>query len=390
MPIRPAQDTTDGSPAARVERPFPAGVSRVSWRLVLGLWTAYGVLGSVQEDLWGYISGQPISIWTGLAMQLPTAWCWAALTPAVLWLGRRLPLRGRGWPVRAFVHLLIATAIFFLISVFFNAYGPIVNPGFAGGTLLATRSVRTFVFFFAEDSMLYFAILAFGLAADEAAAARARELQQSELAAQLATARLSALKMQLHPHFLFNTLHTVGALVRTGDRDSAVQVVAQLGDLLRTVLESAMTQEVPLGKELEFIRGYLEIERIRFRDRLSVQWDLQSDLLDASVPHLILQPLVENALRHGIAPQERAGVLVIAAQAWNGVLELAVTDNGAGLADGPPASTTGGVGLQNTRLRLHQLYGAAASLEVTNAPRGGVRARLWLPLRMGPRGGGDS
>jgi len=374
MPIRPAQATIDGA--------LPAATSRISWRLVLGLWTAYGVLGSVQEDLWGYISGHPISIWTGLAMQLPQAWCWAALTPTVLWLGRRMPLRGRGWPLRAFVHLLIAAAIFFLISVFFNIYGPIVNPGFANGIVLATRSVRTFVVFVAEDSMLYFAILAFGLAADEAAAARARELQQSELAAQLVTARLSALKMQLHPHFLFNTLHTVGALVRTGDRDSAVQVVAQLGDLLRTVLESAMTQEVPLGKELEFIRGYLEIERIRFRDRLSVQWDLQPDLLDASVPHLILQPLVENALRHGIAPQERAGVLMISAQAWNDVLELAVTDNGDGLADGPLGNTTGGVGLANTRLRLHQLYGDAASLEVTNAPRGGVRARLWLPLHL--------
>ena len=368
----------------------PRSAPRVPWTLVLGAWTAYGVLASMQEDVWALMSGRHVSVWSGLALQLPQAWCWAALTPAVLWLGRRLPLRGPGWPIRVIVHLLIATAIVFLIGTLYDFYAPLIDTAHATSVPLVTRAVRTFAFFFAVDSMLYWAILAFGIAAEESAQSRDREVQKSELAAQLAKARLSALKMQLHPHFLFNALHTVGALIRTGDRDTAVEVVARLGDLLRMMLASAMTQEVRLATELDFIRGYLEIEKIRFRDRLSVQWDLQSDVLDASVPHLILQPLVENALRHGIGPQERAGIVIIAAQAWNNVLELTVTDNGGGLTSSRPPDSAGGVGLENARLRLHQLYGTAASLEVTSEPRGGVRARIWLPLHVARGGATDS
>lgn len=360
--------------------PYRRPSARVSWKLILGIWTAYGLLASAQQEFLQLANGRHVSVLTGLADQLPQAWCWAALTPLVLWLGRRLPLRGPGWAVRVGVHILIAAIIVFVIDAFFELYAPLVDPRYVATTPAVVRAFKAFAYFFAADSVLYWGVLAFGIAADEAAHSRARELQRSELAGQLATARLSALKMQLHPHFLFNALHTVGALVRTGETAPAVEVVARLGELLRTMLDSAMTQEVPLREELEFIKGYLDIEQIRFHDRLSVRWDLEADVLDTMVPHMILQPLVENALRHGITPQEAGGLLVIAAHAREDALELTVTDNGHGLPQGRPGSL-GGVGLANTRLRLSQLYGNAATLEVTDVPPEGVQARVVVPLR---------
>ena len=369
-----------GSPALDAAAPADRPSARVSWKLILGIWTAYGLLASAQQDLLAFMNGRHVSVWSGLALQVPQAWCWAALTPLVFWLGRRLPLRGPGWPLRVLVHILIAAVLVFLVDSFFAFYTPIIDPTYVATAPLLRRAVRTFAWFFAVDSVLYWGILALGIAVDEAAQSRARDLQRSELAGQLATARLSALKMQLHPHFLFNALHTVGALVRTGDRAPAVQVVARLGDLLRTMLDTAMTQEVPLREELDFIKGYLDIEQIRFQDRLSVRWEVENGVLDIMVPHMILQPLVENALRHGITPQEAGGVLVIAAQARDGGLELTVTDNGHGLSQGRPESPTG-VGLANTRLRLAQLYGNAARLDVTDVPPEGVQARVVVPLR---------
>jgi two-component system LytT family sensor kinase len=354
--------------------------ARVSWKLILGIWTAYGLLASAQQDLLAFMNGRHVSVLSGLALQVPQAWCWAALTPVVLWLGRRLPLRGPGWPLRVLVHILIAAVIVFLVDAFFAFYTPIVDPTYVATAPLLRRAVRTFAWFFAVDSVLYWGILALGIAVDEAAQSRSRDLQRSELAGQLATARLSALKMQLHPHFLFNALHTVGALVRTGEKAPAVQVVARLGDLLRTMLDSAMTQEVSLREELEFIKGYLDIEQIRFHDRLSVRWEVETGILDTMVPHMILQPLVENALRHGITPQEAGGVLVIAAHAREELLELTVTDNGRGLSQ-PGGGSMTGVGLANTRLRLAQLYGPGATLEVTDVPPEGVQARVVVPLR---------
>jgi LytS/YehU family sensor histidine kinase len=227
-------------------------------------------------------------------------------------------------------------------------------------------------------------LLALGYALDEAAVARAREVHQSKLQGQLALARLAALKMQLQPHFLFNALHTVGALVRTGRTAPAVQVVARLGDLLRRMLDGAMTQEVTLREELEFIRAYLEIEQVRFEDRLVVRWDVPAAVLDAKVPHLILQPLVENALRHGISSQEASGVLEIEAHQRDDTLEVTVTDNGSGLDARKQSDAMRGVGLVNTQLRLSQLYGSAASFEVVNVPAGGVTARLRVPFEVVP------
>jgi two-component system, LytTR family, sensor kinase len=382
--VRRPRRLLPGGPSPEPAATGDSPASTVSWKLVVGIWTAYGLLASLQQDVSALLNGRSIEPWTGLVMQLPQAWYWAALTPVVIRLGRRLPLRGPGWPLRVIAHLLIGAAIVFVLDILFALYAPLVAPAYVSSSTTLVRASRLFGWSFLADSMLYWGLLGVGYVVDEAARSRGREVQQSKLQGQLATARLAALKMQLHPHFLFNALHTVGALVRTGRSAPAIQVVARLGDLLRRMLDGAMTQEVPLGEEVEFIRAYLEVEQIRFEDRLVVQWNIQPGVLDAKVPHLILQPLVENALRHGLGSNEAAGHLTIEARRTGESLELAVSDEGPGLDGRERAEAMRGVGLANTQLRLSQLYGKAASLEVANAPppAGGVIARIRVPFEL--------
>jgi anti-sigma regulatory factor (Ser/Thr protein kinase) len=379
-PRRTPQPAPGLVPRLLGDRPAP----RASWKLIVGIWTVYGLAASLQQQLYALMNGRSIPPWFGLALQMPQAWYWATMTPVVFWLGRRLPLRGPGWPARVVAHLIIGSGVVFVIHVVFSFYAPLVAPGLTGTGPLLVRAGRMFSVWFVGDGLLYWGLLALGYALEEASVARAREVHESKLQGQLAIARLAALKMQLHPHFLFNALHTVGALVRTGRSAPAVQVVARLGDLLRRMLDGAMTQEVALREELEFIRAYLEIEQVRFEDRLVIRWDIQTAVLDAKVPHLILQPLVENALRHGIASNEAPGFLEIEARRQDDMLELTVTDNGPGLDARKSGDAMRGVGLVNTELRLSQLYGTSASVEVVNALAGGVTARLRVPFEAMP------
>jgi two-component system, LytTR family, sensor kinase len=187
--------------------------------------------------------------------------------------------------------------------------------------------------------------------------------------------------MQLNPHFFFNTLHTIGALIRDGNHGGAVDMIERLGDVLRRVLRTDGDLEAPLRDEIEFLRKYLEIEQVRFGDRLRVVWQLDPESESAPVPQLILQPLVENALRHGLSRRARPGSLTITAQVRSAQLELVVTDDGVGL----PADPREGVGLANVRARLNQMYGDAARLSLAPGEQGGVTARIVLPLREAAR-----
>jgi LytS/YehU family sensor histidine kinase len=209
---------------------------------------------------------------------------------------------------------------------------------------------------------------------------RERELQASALATELVRTRLDVLRMQLNPHFLFNTLHTISALIHESPED-ADRIVARLSELLRVSLEQSDTQEVPLREELAFLERYLEIEQTRFQDRLAIEMEIDAGLDDVLVPSLILQPLVENAVRHGIEPRENTGRITIAARRLEAMLELKVSDNGPGLSETEMAPRREGVGLSNTRSRLLHLYGAKQQFELTPAPGGGLEARLLIPCR---------
>jgi two-component system LytT family sensor kinase len=208
-----------------------------------------------------------------------------------------------------------------------------------------------------------------------------RERKVSQLESQLAQAQLSALRMQLHPHFLFNSLNSLTDLI---DRDShaANKMVARLGDFLRLTLRRSGTQEISLAEEMEFLQNYLAIERIRFEERLTLQMEIAQETLLAMVPNLILQPIVENAVRHGISHREMGGRIEIRARRNAGMLHMQVSDNGPGLAmsDSAEIQSGNGLGIINTRARLRNLYGDFHRFEMANAPEGGLIVTLEIPF----------
>jgi two-component system, LytTR family, sensor kinase len=233
------------------------------------------------------------------------------------------------------------------------------------------------------ELLIYGATLGLNYAFSYYARFREREARAAQLEAQLTQAQLQALKMQLHPHFLFNTLNGIAGLVRDQRNKAAVEMLAGLSDLLRYTLENAGRQEVPLGEEMEFLELYLNIQQMRFSDRLNVEIEVAPDALRALVPNLILQPLVENAIRHGIAPRAARGTVGVRAARADSVLQIEVYDDGPGLRAN--ASQGQGIGLANTRARLAQLYGAGGhSFSVSNRAGGGTAARLSLPFRLAP------
>jgi LytS/YehU family sensor histidine kinase len=229
-------------------------------------------------------------------------------------------------------------------------------------------------------------------------------LHASQLQAQLAQAELQALKMQLHPHFLFNTLHSISALMHE-DVEAADKMVARLGEFLRMTLKNSGAPEITLGEEVKFLECYLDIERLRFEDRLSVEFAIEPTTLSAKVPNLILQPVVENAIRHGIAPLTGPGKLFIRARRLNGNLILEVEDNGPGLVPDAPGQAhsnegnglpknglkpekDGGLGLANTRGRLERFYGDAHHMRLQNGRSGGLLVTLQIPLQSSENGDG--
>jgi len=225
--------------------------------------------------------------------------------------------------------------------------------------------------------LAYLAIVVLGWSARYFALYRSRNLHASDLEARLAKTHLQVLKMQLQPHFLFNTLNAIAELVHT-DPEAADQMITRLGRLLRLSLDHAGHQVVPLRQEADFLRVYIEIERVRFQDRLEIVWDLAADTLDAAVPTLLLQPVLENAIRHGISALTTAARVVIASRQEADELVLEIRDNGRGLPE--ETALREGVGLRNVRERVDQLYGARARVILTPALGGGTLAMLRLPF----------
>lgn len=353
-----------------------------TWTLIIGAWTLFGTLIAVESFFRSRAGGEPVSLSSQLVWYLAWAWAWAVATPLILWLARRFPFTRDGWKSSLAVHLFSSLAISWLASIAWNSVGQLLGFITPGTDVLLRRSIVTFVAFLHFDPYLYWIIIGLYYLIQQYQASRARELRASQLETQLAEARLQALEAQLHPHFLFNALNTIAVLVRTNRNTQAVRVVTGLGELLRHALDSAGNQFVPLKHEIDFIRRYLEIEQIRFGDRLRVEMDIESSVADAQVPYLILQPLVENAIRHGIASRAAAGRLRITARREGDKLQLTVEDDGPGLPQNLDAGRRNGVGLSTTAARLAQLYGDEHAFSLDNLPEGGVAADLTLPYRL--------
>jgi sensor histidine kinase YesM len=298
------------------------------------------------------------------------------LTPLILYLSRRFRVE-RGRLRNLLIHLVASLGFSLIQSGAYIALISFTDPLSEPFADVLQEFVVTGLHF---NLLTYWALVALSHAADYYRKYQDRELSASQLRAQLAHAQLNALKMQLHPHFLFNTLNAIAVLVRKSSNKEAINMLSGLSGLLRHSLENIDTQEI-LNEELEFLKRYLEIEQVRFNDRLRVRMEVEQETLAALVPNLILQPLVENAIRHGIGRRSAAGVLEISARRENGRLWLQVRDDGPGIPVNGKNLVRVQIGLTNTRTRLQQLYGEEQTFELCNAVGGGAVATLAIPFR---------
>jgi signal transduction histidine kinase len=364
-----------------VEQPNPLTRGRV-WALSIVFWTLWGFYSANQTALFIKVSGRdPVEFAELLRGSLASAWVWALCTPVILWLAQRFRIERGNWRTRLPLHLaasavvlLLDVAATYLVRIYLNGAG---NINFLGLLLYYIDYAIAF----------YFVIVAIKHALDYYGWYRERQVQAAHLEHQLTKAQLQVLKMQLQPHFLFNTLNAISELVHE-DADTADRMITRLGDLLRSSLDLAGRQEVPLKQELEFLKAYLEIEQTRFRDRLEVRMEIDPDALDARVPNLILQPLVENAIKHGTAPRAAAGLIEIFAARRDNHIVVEVRDNGGGLA-ADVGTFREGVGLRNTRARLRQLYGPAHRFELRNRTGGGAIVNMVIPYRLATEATGE-
>jgi two-component system, LytTR family, sensor kinase len=354
--------------------------SRAGWvqaALLFAIWTSYGLLSGLQSHYWYSFSKNPKPWSECLRYEMTYAYLWGACSPAILWLANRFRIERDHRASHLLVHVAVMTVFIVLTKTLWELLAWPPDSVFAQFTWLKlSRSIEItadtgvllyWMIVLTEHAFVYYKRYRNGL------------LNAARLQAELARAQLQALKMQLHPHFLFNTLHTVTALVHE-DPERAERTIARLSELLRLFLATSTIHEVPLSEELRILDLYLEIERTRFEDRLSVHYDVPSELREAMVPNLLLQPLVENSIRHGIGKRSGAGWISISAERYGETLVVRVTDNGEGLPKDPDKRPESGMGLAITRGRLESLYGSKQSLTLRNMQTGGVEARITMPF----------
>ncbi len=341
---------------------------------VFAFWTLLGVAFAVQFHFASEQIGNPVPWSRAFAHSLADWYVFALLSiPAVLLAGRFTIERPHAG------HALLihfgASVVFSLVYVTLRAVIALwQNADLSFAPACRALLIKSWHF----NLLVYWVIISVNHAFDYYDKLREREVRTAELERHLTEARLQALQMQLNPHFLFNTLHAISALMHK-DVDAADRMLVRLSELLRHALEATDTQEVTLREELDFLSRYLDIEHTRFGPRLTVEMKIAPETLEALVPNLVLQPLLENAIRHGIEPHARPGSIEVSAKRDGESLRLEVRDNGDGLAGGAPTER---VGLSNTRARLSQLYGHAQKFSLSNAPQGGFLASIDLPFRL--------
>ncbi len=355
------------------------------WLTGFMIWTAVGLAVGTQLYLVSLVSGHPIAWVRGATIGLRDWYLWALLALVIWRLADRYPLERPCFARNLSIHIIacfgcviayegIAHLLSQLVPDFFS-FGP--KPGELGAEKPSLGRLLSFISFKAFfDAIIYWTLVFARSAFNYYRRLQERDKIEAELKSSLAEARLRALTMQLQPHFLFNTLNAIAALVRT-DARVAEEMIGSLSDLLRSTLELVDRQEVTLEEELELIQRYLDIEQIRFGDRLTVRTEIAPDVLQARVPPLILQPIIENAMKHGVELNLRDSLLLVSARRDGASLKIEVQDNGPGFAQ----AIEEGIGLQNTRTRLQQLYAGQGRLLCESADgHPGAKVTLLLPL----------
>ena len=350
------------------------------WLVVGAVWTGVGLFFLLQGVGNSRLRGDPVPSWI-IRAELFYWWAWIPLTAIALYAARRYRIsRNRLWSTLA-IHAAFAILVSVLHELILFGLATSLHdiaPIRPAGEDIANRMLERAPYMMSTTFYKYWAVIGIYYAFDYARKYRERQVAAAELETRLAQAELKALRMQLQPHFLFNTLHAVSMLNFT-DVDAANRMLVRLSDLLRMSLDNSGRQTVPLRTELDFLTKYLEIEQTRFNDRLSVSYQVDPALLDLEVPHLILQPLVENAVRHGIAKLTHDGRIDVIARMDSGELVLSVCDNGPGAPADETFERPAGIGLSNTRARLAQTYGRPDLLRLRRRSEGGVCAEVRIP-----------
>ena len=364
------------------------------WVISFGVWALVALAAGVTIYRLSLATRSPMALTSALALQACQILTYAPLTPFVFTFANRFPLRRNNWERMTPLYLAAGLA-FTAMHVALQSMTPFGfwDPRYGEwrsaiwdshthkfGVVWSVLPEEFLTSLFNDLGSTFIPIVLVAYVISYNRALRERELRAVQLERQLAQARLQALKSQLQPHFLFNTMHSISSLMLT-DVKAADRMMTRLGDLLRMSLESAGTQITTLTREVEFVNCYLEIEKVRFAERLNVTLHLSPETLDASVPHLLLQPLVDNAVKHGIAKLPDGGEIRIATKSQANQLQIEISDNGPGLLD-KGALPSSRLGLRITRERLESLYGGDHSLELLTLPGGGTMARVCIPFRM--------
>ena len=357
-----------------------SGIHSTRWLWIAAIWCAGGLIDASQTVLFMHAIGKQhawLIFGTELASWLP----WVLATPLVISLARRYSIaRGTTIPTIA-VHLtafaiigLVAEAWFAALQMFFNPWDYPQRPTFMD----AWRT--SFLFQILTFLIVYALILTFTYAMDARERMARQMMETARLSEELSKSQLAALRQQVEPHFMFNTLHSITGLVRDNENDAAVSMIVGLSEFLRRALEDSHRSQVTLEEEVEYLQRYLDLQKVRFGGRLQVNVDIPAELKRAQVPNLLLQPLVENAIKHGIARRAAGGTVRVAAAYRDGKLHLSIYNDG---PDFPPEgqATRTGVGISNLRTRLQILHGNESDLKLNHTDTGAVEVVVSLPLK---------
>ena len=358
--------------------------------LILVCASALGALDASRAIVTTRLNGIPVPWPTVVAQNMWWWYVWAALTPLVFWVSRRWPIAAARRGARNAAALLVAGVMIASLHVWISAplFFALSHPVWRRERPLSDMLVNWHLNFIVSNLVTYAMIVGLFHAMEakrryDESRLRALRLEQqaSELKHGIAEAKLESLQKELNPHFLFNTLNAISGLARRREHDAVISMLARLGTMLRATLDRDLPAELTLRDELALLQHYVAIEQVRFGERLTVTIDVPPALSHVLVPTFSLQPLVENAVRHGVSKIPGPGMITVQATASEDRLRLEVRDTGPGFSDEVLAESTAGVGLSNTRSRLETLYGSVATLSLSNHPTGGAVATLWLPLQ---------